>query len=94
MNGIPALATNRGGLPEIIGNAGKIYDLPAKYYEAPFNRIPDDSIVKRISKDIISIFDDDEVRTDFEQKALKRAPTLKKESSVDRLIDHLNAYWQ
>jgi glycosyltransferase involved in cell wall biosynthesis len=31
INGIPVLASNRGGLPETIGEAGFLFDIPAKY---------------------------------------------------------------
>ena len=31
LNGIPVLASNRGGLPETIGDAGFLLDIPAKY---------------------------------------------------------------
>ncbi len=31
LNGIPVLASNRGGLPETIGDAGFSFDIPAKY---------------------------------------------------------------
>ena len=30
-NGIPVLGSNRGGLPETIGDAGFLFDLPARY---------------------------------------------------------------
>ena len=30
-NGIPVLASNRGGLPETIGDAGFLFDIPARY---------------------------------------------------------------
>jgi glycosyltransferase involved in cell wall biosynthesis len=94
MNGIPAIATDRGGLPEIIGNAGKIYNLPETYYKAPYNKVPDSNIISKISRDIQKIVDDDNLRIDLEQKARGRAPTLNKQSSVDRLLDHLALHWQ
>jgi glycosyltransferase involved in cell wall biosynthesis len=31
LNGIPVLASNRGGLPETVGDAGFLFDIPAKY---------------------------------------------------------------
>jgi glycosyltransferase involved in cell wall biosynthesis len=31
LNGIPVLASNRGALPETIGDAGILFDIPAKY---------------------------------------------------------------
>jgi glycosyltransferase involved in cell wall biosynthesis len=31
LNGIPVLASNRGGLPETIGDAGFLFDIPARY---------------------------------------------------------------
>lgn len=94
MNGIPAMATNRGGLPEIIGNAGNIYNLPDAYYKTPYNKVPESNLIKKLSNDIQMIFDKNEIRIDLEKKARQRAPALAKKSSVDRLLDHLTAYWQ
>ena len=31
LNGIPVLASNRGALPETIGDAGFLFDIPARY---------------------------------------------------------------
>ena len=31
LNGIPVLASNRGALPETIGDAGFLIDIPARY---------------------------------------------------------------
>ncbi len=31
INGIPVLGSNRGGLPETIGDAGLLFDIPARY---------------------------------------------------------------
>ncbi len=31
LNGIPVLASNRGALPETIGHAGFLFDIPARY---------------------------------------------------------------
>jgi len=31
LNGIPVLASNRGGLPETVGDGGILFDIPARY---------------------------------------------------------------
>ena len=36
MNGIPAIVTNRGGLPEVIGNGGIVVNFPPQCYEPPY----------------------------------------------------------
>ncbi len=57
LNGIPVLASNRGGLPETIGDAGFLFDIPAKY--TPETReVPTAEEVERWVETIIRLWDD------------------------------------
>ena len=56
LNGIPVLASNRGALPETIGDAGRLFDIPAKY--TPETReLPTAKEVEPWVKTIIRLWD-------------------------------------
>jgi tetratricopeptide (TPR) repeat protein len=58
LNGIPVLASNRGGLPETIGDAGLLFDIPARY--TPETRdIPTVEEVEPWVETIIRLWDDE-----------------------------------
>ncbi len=57
LNGIPVLASNRGGLPETIGDAGYLFDIPARY--TPETReVPTAEEVEPWVEAIIRLWDD------------------------------------
>ncbi len=58
LNGIPVLASNRGGNPEAVGDAGFLLDIPAKY--TPESReLPSAEEVAPWIETIIRLWDDD-----------------------------------
>jgi glycosyltransferase involved in cell wall biosynthesis len=57
LNGIPVLASNRGGLPETIGDAGFLFDIPARY--TPETRdLPTAEEIEPWVETIIRLWDD------------------------------------
>ena len=57
LNGIPVLASNRGALPETIGDAGFLFDVPARY--TPETReVPTAEEVEPWVEAIIRLWDD------------------------------------
>jgi glycosyltransferase involved in cell wall biosynthesis len=57
LNGIPVLASNRGALPETIGDAGFLFDIPARY--TPDTReLPTAAEVEPWVETIIRLWDD------------------------------------
>jgi len=57
LNGIPVLSSNRGGLPETIGDGGLLFDIPARY--TPETReIPTAEEVEPWVETIIRLWDD------------------------------------
>ena len=57
LNGVPVLASNRGALPETIGNAGFLFDIPARY--TPETRdVPTAEEVASWVETIIRLWDD------------------------------------
>ena len=71
-NGIPVLASNRGGLPETIGDAGFLFDIPARY--TPDTRdMPTAEEVEPWVETIIRLWDDAAEYERWSQAARERA---------------------
>jgi glycosyltransferase involved in cell wall biosynthesis len=58
INKIPAVVTNRGGLPEAAGRTGFIIDMPQELYKAPYNRLPSAEKIREFINTIIKLEDD------------------------------------
>ncbi len=72
LNGIPVLASNRGGLPETIGDAGFLLDIPAKY--TPETReVPTAEEVEPWVETIIRLWDDPAEYASRSEAARQRA---------------------
>ena len=59
LNGIPVIATSRGGALELIQDGGHILQLPEKYHRAPFTLIPDQAEIAQLAGLVESYFDDE-----------------------------------
>ena len=71
-NGIPVLASNRGGLPETIGDAGHLFDIPARY--TPETRdLPTAEEVEPWVETIVRLWDDAAEFGRWSRAALLRA---------------------
>ena len=72
INGIPVLASNRGGLPETIGDAGPLLDIPSRY--TPETRdVPTAEEVEPWVETIIRLWDDAAEYDRWSQTARRRA---------------------
>lgn len=69
LNGIPAICTDRGGMPEILCDGGIVLKLPEKYHHKPYNVIPPDEEVGPVAELIASFYDDLARYADFSQRA-------------------------
>lgn len=71
-NGIPVLASNRGALPETLGAAGFVFDIPERY-TADSVKVPAAEEVEEWVATIERLWDDDALYRGQRQKALERA---------------------
>ena len=75
LNGIPVLASNRGALPETIGDAGFLFDIPARY--TPRTRdVPTATEVEPWVETIIKLWDDEAEYERTESQAAAPEPQL------------------
>lgn len=73
MNGVPAIVSNHGGPPEMMGQGGVLVDLPPKCHEAPYTEIPTDDLLEQILDVLIRMYDDGDFYTALSQQAFAQA---------------------
>jgi glycosyltransferase involved in cell wall biosynthesis len=72
VSGIPVLASNRGSLPEIVGDAGVLLDIPAWYTPAT-RAAPRPEEVEPWVETICRLWDDEQAYGDLSERAQQRA---------------------
>ncbi len=71
-NGIPVLASNRGALPETVGDGGLIFDIPSRY--TPNTRIvPTAEELEPWVETILRLWDDEAFYRQQSEKAIAQA---------------------
>ena len=71
INGIPVVGSNRGALPEVIGDAGLTLEIPAQYTpETRITSTPDE--VEEWGNTIINLWDDAEFYNELSAKSIAR----------------------
>ena len=58
INGIPVLSSNRGGLPEVVGPGGFVFQVPAKY-TAETRAVPSEAEIEPVIQMIERLWDDE-----------------------------------
>ncbi len=88
INGIPVIASKRGGLPEAIGDAGFTLTLPPQCYEAPYSYLPTAAgLESLIEKIILRLYDDEAFYADYVGRARRMAQTQHSlQASTQRLL--------
>ena len=72
LNGIPVLASNRGALPETIGSAGFLFDIPARY-TSETRDVPKAEEIEPWVETIIRLWDDAAYYEHWSRAARERA---------------------
>lgn len=93
LNGIPALITDSGGMPEIVGDACVKLKLPEEYHKKPYNRIPTSEALQPLVERIEALYDDENLYADLVEKARKVGRDRHSiEVSTNRLINALTPW--
>jgi len=69
LNGIPAVITDRGGMPEVVQGGGIILKLNAVYYEKPYNRLPPEEELEPVARKLEALYDDSDFYAKLSAKA-------------------------
>lgn len=90
LNRIPTVVTNRGGLPEAVGQGGVVFSLPEEFHDAPYKKIPSDTQLKPIVDEIRSLFNDEEKYAALQAAAENESGKHTRQVRADHLEQLLN----
>ena len=85
MNGIPAIVTNRGGLPGVVQDGGMKINFPEKCYEAPYTLVPSTKVLMPMVKAIEAFHDDQGLYEGYARRAAAIGKTYTLKATVDRI---------
>ncbi len=95
LNGIPAMITDRGGMPEVIQDGGIKIKFPPKCYEKPYTSVPAEVALEGVAKQIIRLFDDQGYYNHYAQKAQRVGAEFHSlERNTRRLIEAIQPWMQ
>lgn len=83
-NGIPVLASNRGGIPETLGGAGRLLPIPDRC-SVDYWALPTDAEIQPWWEELLKLWREPAYRQELERKALAAA----EEQSIARKADRL-----
>lgn len=91
LNGLPVIGTNRGGIPEMVGDAGLLINLAEAFYQEPYTRTPAAKSLIPVTDFIERLYDDEALYQSFREKAFAQAKQLDMQYSTQRLIENIEA---
>lgn len=69
MNGIPAIVSAHGGMPELVGDGGCVVQLPEEVLQPPYRLLPSDEALEPIVRQIEGLYDDSGAYEALSEKA-------------------------
>ncbi len=88
LNGIPAMVSNAGGSPEMVGEGGIVVDLPPSCHEAPYNSMPRPELLGELVQFLERVWDDEPFYLNLMVRALQQGNKLHRmEVSTQRLLE-------
>ena len=88
LNGIPAIVSNFGGSPEMVGSGGVIVDLPEECHNEPFLTLPKVDRLQSIADLLEKLWDDESFYLNLMSKSLHQGMTLHQmNSSTKKLLN-------
>lgn len=88
LNGIPALITKRGGMPEMIDDAGIAFDLPEACYEEPYQQLLSEEELQPLYDAVVAFYDDEALYQEYVQRAWRVGEA---KHHIDRATERLLA---
>ena len=95
LNGIPAIITDRGGMPEVIQDGGIKIKFPPKCYEKPYTSVPTEGALEGVVQQIIKLYDDEAFYESYARKA--KQVSLEQhglERNTQRLMEAIRPWMQ
>lgn len=95
LNGIPAIISDRGGMPEVIQDGGLKIKFPAKCHEKPYSTLLLEAGLEGLVKQITRLYDDQALYENLSQKAKRVGLEFHGlERNTQRLIDAIKPWMQ
>lgn len=92
INGIPTLGSSIGGIPQMIGEGGIIFNFPKDLHKMPYNKTLDKNTIKQISTAIERFYDDELYYQEYRLKALNNYKVNHNiKENTNKLISILNS---
>ena len=89
MNGVPVIATNRGGLPEATSGTGLLINMDNNLLQPPYTKIPNDNVIDDIKNNLINLFNDQHAYQKLSTKCAAGSKQLQINRSLNRLDSNL-----
>lgn len=93
LNGIPVLASRRGALPEVLAEAGFLFDIPARYTPAT-RAVPSAEEIAPWVETIIQLWDDATAYEAERRRCRVAAQAWRPERLIGRYEEFLNGVWR
>lgn len=88
LNGIPAMVSNHGGSPEMVGDGGIIVNLPPSCHHKPFTSMPRPENLNELVNFLERVWDDEPFYLNLMVRALQQGSKLHRmEVSTQRLLE-------
>lgn len=88
LNGIPAMVSNYGGSPEMVGDGGIIVNLPPGCHQTPFTSMPRPENLNELVRFLEQVWDDEPFYLNLIVRALQQGNKLHRmEVSTQRLLE-------
>jgi glycosyltransferase involved in cell wall biosynthesis len=86
LNGIPAIITDHGGMPEMVQDAGVTLKLEAVFHEKPYTRIPPAAALEPLVQRLVALYDDESDYARLAAAARRVGQTHHRDASTRRLL--------
>jgi glycosyltransferase involved in cell wall biosynthesis len=93
LNGIPAICTDQGGMPEMVQDGGVVLTLGAGYYQPPYTAVPTDEALDPLLQYLGVLFDNEAQYAELSARAQRVGQTRHHlRTSTQRLIQALQPF--
>jgi glycosyltransferase involved in cell wall biosynthesis len=90
LNGIPAIYTEQGGMPEVVQDGGVAFKLDAVFHQKPFTRVPTAELLEPLLQRLEMLFDDEALYNQLAARARRVGQTRHSlQVSTPRLLQAL-----
>lgn len=91
--GIPVLAANHGGLPEMLNGGGFLFDIPQRYRDH-WTVVPEESVVKPWFQAIERLMDNQPAYIEASKRAVRASSHQHPDVAAQKVFEHFEQIWE